>query len=132
MTTTTRRIAYLSMDSLEGFYTYEERALEPLRSRGIEAETVSWRAPGVDWSSYELVIIRTTWDYQDHLPEFLRTLEEIAAATALENELELCRWNVEKTYLRDLDDPLAISVPVADLPFNLDPASDVDCARKAR
>ncbi len=103
MSETARRIAYLSMDSLEGFYTYEERTFEPLLVRGIEAETVSWRASGVDWSSYELVVIRTTWDYQDHLAEFLRVLEEIDASTALENDLELCRWNLEKTYLRDLE-----------------------------
>jgi glutathione synthase/RimK-type ligase-like ATP-grasp enzyme len=58
----------------------------------------------VDWPSFDLVIIRTTWDYQDHLPEFLEVLERIDAATALENELALCRWNLEKTYLRDLEE----------------------------
>lgn len=103
MTAGPRRIAYLSMDSLEGFSTYEERTFGPLRARGIEAETVSWRARGQDWARFDLVVIRTTWDYQDHLPEFLRVLEQIDAATQLENELELCRWNLEKTYLRDLE-----------------------------
>lgn len=99
-----RRIAYLSMDSLEGFYTYEERTFPHLEERGLAADTVSWRAAGVDWSEYELVVIRTTWDYQQHLDEYLATLETIAAATRLENELELCRWNLRKTYLRELEE----------------------------
>ena len=77
-----RRVAFLSMDSLEGFYTYEESTFEPLAERGIEAETVPWRRSGVDWSDYELVVIRTTWDYQDHLEDFLAVLGRIDAAVA--------------------------------------------------
>ena len=99
-----RRIAYLSMDLPEGFCIYDERSFPHLEAKGIAVDTVPWRSPGVDWRGYELVVIRSTWDYQHHLGDFLAVLETIAAATRLENELELCRWNLRKTYLRELQE----------------------------
>ncbi len=68
-----------------------------------EVETVPWNRPGVDWRRYELVVIRSTWDYQHHADQFLRVLEQIEhSGVRLENGSEIARWNMQKTYLRDL------------------------------
>ena len=74
----------------------------PLARRGIHVDTVPWRRAGIDWSRYELVVIRSTWDYQHHAEEFLRALEAIAERTRLENPSEIARWNLRKTYLMEL------------------------------
>lgn len=105
------RIAYLSMDDLSGFFTYEELTYAPLSERGIEVETVSWRARDVDWSRFAMVVIRTPWDYQDDPEAFMDVLAEIDTATRLENPLSLCRWNLSKTYLREL---AGAGVPIVD------------------
>jgi glutathione synthase/RimK-type ligase-like ATP-grasp enzyme len=48
-------------------------------------------------------VIRSTWDYTEDVGAFLHTLEEIERnGTRLFNALDLVRWNVRKTYLRDL------------------------------
>jgi glutathione synthase/RimK-type ligase-like ATP-grasp enzyme len=104
-------IAYLSMDDLTGFVTYEELTHAPLAARGIAVQSVSWRARHVDWSHFDLVVIRTPWDYQQDAAAFLQVLGGIDAATRLENSLSLCRWNLSKTYLRQLS---GAGVPIVD------------------
>ncbi|MCK6621946.1 MAG: hypothetical protein HUU32_22390 [Calditrichaceae bacterium] len=97
-----RRLAFLSTDNLEGFVSDDERAVAPLAARGWAVETVSWRQP-CDWNRFDMVIIRSTWDYQKDAARFLNVLERIDASRALlQNDLELVRWNIRKTYLRDL------------------------------
>jgi len=98
-----RTCAFLTMDSLEGFVTDDELAFEPLRELGWVVTSVSWRRPDVDWSQFEAVVIRTTWDYHLDLHAFLSVLERIDASGArLANPLPLVRWNAQKTYLQDL------------------------------
>ncbi|MCS6883815.1 MAG: hypothetical protein RMM17_06135 [Acidobacteriota bacterium] len=80
----------------------DELAQEALSRRNIEVHTVSWRRH-LDWASYELVIIRTTWDYQQSPEAFISALEKINAATRLENPLGIVKWNLEKSYLKDLE-----------------------------
>jgi len=96
------RLAFLSTDNLEGFVSDDERAVAPLAARGWAVETVSWRQP-CDWNRFDMVIIRSTWDYQKDAARFLNVLERIDASRALlQNDLELVKWNIRKTYLRDL------------------------------
>ncbi len=99
-----RRLAFLSTDNLEGFVSDDERAVAPLAARGWAVETVSWRQP-CDWNRFDMVIIRTTWDYQNDAARFLNVLERIdASPSLLQNDLELVKWNIRKTYLRDLQE----------------------------
>lgn len=93
--------AFLSMESLEGFFSYDELLVEPFRRQGWEVSFVPWRSR-VDWSDFDAVVIRTTWDYYLHPDEFLAVLERIGRKTRLENPLEIVRWNMQKTYLLDL------------------------------
>lgn len=96
-------IAFLTMDRLDGFFAYDHLAIPWLESQGHHVEMVSWRKPNVRWSDYSLVVIRSPWDYQQDAPAFLRVLEEIAASgTVLQNSLAIVRWNIHKSYLRDL------------------------------
>lgn len=97
------RCAFLTMADPAGYVIDDDLAHEPLRALGWEVENVPWSRPGVRWSGFDLVVVRSTWDYH-HRPEaFLEVLEGIArAGTRIENPLPLMRWNLRKTYLRDL------------------------------
>src|SRR5690606_27730156 len=66
----------------------------------------------VDWNRYDAVYIGTPWDYPEDVEGFLAVLEAIDASRAvLVNDLSLVRWNVRKTYLRDLAERGAEVVP---------------------
>ena len=98
-----KRCAFLSMDSLEDFFYYDTLLYEPLKASGWLAEEVSWRKTDVDWSVYDVVVIRTTWDYQDDVEGFLACLQQIEASSAvLHNSLKIVEWNISKNYLKDL------------------------------
>lgn len=96
-----RRVALLTTSLAPEYVTDDHLVVPLLAERGIQASFVRWREH-LDWTTYDLVVVRSTWDYQRHLEDFLETLTTIAAVTRLENPLPLQRWNVRKTYLRDL------------------------------
>jgi hypothetical protein len=77
-----------------------------LSDRGLAGEWRDWRDPAVDWAGYDLVIIRSTWDYTSDLQTFL---DWAARVPRLDNPLPVLTWNTDKVYLRDL---AAAGVPV--------------------
>jgi hypothetical protein len=104
--------AFLSMDSLEGYVSYDHLAMDALCQYGWQVAEVSWRNCTVDWDQYDVVLIRTPWDYQDDPEAFMAVLEQIEDSSArLENRLELVRWNLNKLYLRELASKGALIVP---------------------
>jgi len=80
----------------------DQLAYAPLAALGWDVEAISWRA-ACDWRTYDAVVIRSTWDYIADPEAFLTVLSAIErAGTPLFNGLDLVRWNLRKTYLRDL------------------------------
>ncbi len=83
--------------------------LDALRERGHRAEPIAWDDPTVSWSRFDLVLLRSTWNYTERPAEFLEWCERVAATTCLLNPPALVRWNTDKHYLADL---AATGVPV--------------------
>ena len=42
-----------------------------LQAAGARMEVVDWDDPTVDWESFDLALVRSTWDYTERLREFL-------------------------------------------------------------
>lgn len=92
----------------EGVVDDEEPLRAALRRRGTEVVEVPWDAD-VDWSTFDLALLRTPWDYQARPEAFLAWCERCARATRLVHDAAIVRWNLDKRYLREL----AGAVPVA-------------------
>jgi hypothetical protein len=104
-----RRCAFLTTEDLTAFVTDDDLAVAPLERLGWSVAQVPWRADA-DWGGYDVVLVRSTWDYQHEPAAFERVLQRIDASGALLcNPLALLRWNMRKTYLRDLQ-RLGVSV----------------------
>ncbi len=97
-----KKIALLSTDNLENFFTYDKLLIEPMKQFGWLAEEISWRNKTVNWRNYDAVIVRSTWDYQHDSENFIKVLHKINSSTHLENNLDLMKWNMNKKYLYDL------------------------------
>ena len=107
------RCAFLTTDRLDAFVTYDAEAVPHLARLGWSVDDVPWRAEA-DWDAYDLVVIRSPWDYQDAPGAFLDVLARIDASGAqLENPLGVVRWNLRKTYLHDLEAAGVRIVPTA-------------------
>jgi glutathione synthase/RimK-type ligase-like ATP-grasp enzyme len=98
-----KNCAFLTMDSEHGFVIDDALAHKPLAELGWRVSPLSWKQTGIPWSDFDAVIIRSTWDYPDDVNLFLAVLEEINSASNLANAMNLVRWNLAKTYLRDLE-----------------------------
>jgi glutathione synthase/RimK-type ligase-like ATP-grasp enzyme len=66
---------------------------------GLDVDWRVWDDPAVDWSSYDLVVIRSTWDYPLRRDEFLAWAGSVPR---LANPAEVVRWNTDKRYLTDM------------------------------
>jgi glutathione synthase/RimK-type ligase-like ATP-grasp enzyme len=66
---------------------------------GLDADWRVWDDAAVDWSSYDLVVIRSTWDYVPRRDDFAAWA---ASVPRLANPADVVDWNTEKVYLRDL------------------------------
>lgn len=98
-----KKVAFLSTDNLQNFFTYDRLLFEPMRNLGWAAEEISWKNKKIIWSNYDAVIVRSTWDYQDSPEDFINVLEKINKSTHLENDFDLMKWNMNKRYLFDLE-----------------------------
>lgn len=81
-----------------------------MREAGLIVDVLRWDDPAVDWAGYDLVVVRSCWDYAWRLQEFLGWA---SAVPRLSNPVEVLRWNTDKVYLRDLERAALPVVPTA-------------------
>jgi len=104
----TRTVALVTSAELADLEPDDRSLLASLRELGIEARPAVWDDPGVDWAGYDLVVVRTPWDYPSRRAEFVAWAESVPR---LANPADLLRWNTDKHYLRDLGSA-GVPVPV--------------------
>lgn len=98
-----KKICFLSCQDLTGYVLDDKLAIEELEKNGqYQVSSVAWDSDA-DWKSFDLVIIRTTWDYHKRLHEFVEKLKLIASKTKLLNSPEVVNWNFHKGYLKELE-----------------------------
>ncbi|WP_218040242.1 RimK family alpha-L-glutamate ligase [Actinomadura sp. WMMB 499] len=106
------RVALATCSRLPGGNADVRALAGALADLDVRAEPVIWDA-GVDWSGFDLVVIRTTWDYTHRPDEFLAWAGGLPRVL---NPVSVLRWNTDKRYLRDL---AGAGVPV--VPTRWDP-----------
>lgn len=77
---------------------------------GHTADVAVWDDPEVDWGQYDLVVVRSCWDYVPRRAEFLAWADRVPR---LANPASVLRWNTDKTYLRALEEAGVAIVPTA-------------------
>lgn len=84
--------------------TDDDRLLIPaFARRGVSAVPVSWDAD-INWCQFDCVVLRSCWDYHLRLGEFLSWLDRLEHLNVrVSNPASLIRWNVDKTYLKELN-----------------------------
>ena len=79
-------------------------------AKGIEFAIRRWDAP--DLADFDAALVRSTWDYADRTEEFLTTLESLErGGVPVFNSPVALRWNARKTYLDDLAQRGASTIP---------------------
>lgn len=94
-------LAFVTSADLPGIHADDVGLAASLRRLHVEPTACIWSDPGVDWSRFDAVLIRTTWDYFKRYPEFLQWLDALPVPAI--NNAQLLRWNSDKRYLLQLE-----------------------------
>jgi hypothetical protein len=122
------RIALANQVDATEFALDDEAYLAALRNRGVEVELAAWDDNRVDWSRFDAVQIRTTWNYHERLDDFRRWCEAVSASTRLFNPAALIAWNAQKTYLRQCE---RAGLPIVPTRW-IDPGEGLDLGQALR
>ena len=97
------RVALVTSEALSGLYEDDLLLVSALEDIGITAVPAVWSRAGVDWTSFDALVIRSPWDYFERVTEFRRWLgERIASGVLMCNAPEILDWNFDKRYMQDL------------------------------
>ena len=66
---------------------------------GLALDHAVWSDPTVPWHAYDLVVVRSTWDYLDHLEAYRTWLDRVGRLGTLHNPAPVIAWNLDKRYL---------------------------------
>ena len=103
-----QRVALATCADVGGF-TVDDKALVPaLASRAIEAVPAVWNDPSIDWDSFDLVVVRSTWDYSTQREEYAQWTRRVPR---LANSAEVIEWSMDRRYMREME---RVGIPVID------------------
>jgi glutathione synthase/RimK-type ligase-like ATP-grasp enzyme len=95
------KIALVTCHQISELTVDDQLLRTTLEQLGARADAVIWDSE-VDWRQYTVALIRSTWDYHMRPAEFSAWLSAVSAQTHVWNPPEVIRWNIRKTYLREL------------------------------
>jgi hypothetical protein len=83
----------------------EALLLGALRGAGLDASVLAWDDEGAQaaFAEQDLVVLRSTWNYHQHVDAFVAWTARIGAATRVLNPPGIVAWNAKKTYLAELE-----------------------------
>ena len=106
------RIAMATSEELPELEPDSRLLLPALAERGFDAHPTVWTDPGVDWSAWDAIVVRSPWDYFFHAEQWVAWLDTIeATGLPVLNPPGVIRWNSHKSYLQQL---AGAGVPVVD------------------
>ena len=107
-----RSVAFATYDLAPSLTPDDRLAAAALEKRGITVRPAIWSDAGVDWGQFDVIVLRSTWDYHRRAEEFRHWLDRLeASGVPVWNPVPLLRWNLDKRYLRDLSSRGVPTVP---------------------
>ncbi|MGK2932560.1 MAG: ATP-grasp domain-containing protein [Solirubrobacterales bacterium] len=96
------KVAYVTCEPRQPEWEDDQLSADVLSSRGVAVEFIAWDDPRAGWDGFDLVVVRSPWDYGERLEEFLAWAESVGPER-LRNGPDVLRWNTDKRYLAELD-----------------------------
>jgi hypothetical protein len=103
------RIALATCDALPDGWPDDALLANALRDQGADVRFEVWDDQDVDWTGFDLVMVRSTWDYTLRREEFVSWAGSLDGR--LHNAAAIIEWNSDKRYLADLDAAGIATVP---------------------
>jgi len=102
-----RRLALICEDPANLFdmaKNEDRNLLALLNENGWEATAKDWKDETTDWTSFDLVVLKSPYDYHKRLLEFSTWLRKVSSAgVRILNPVEMVIWNSDKHYLKEIE-----------------------------
>lgn len=98
-----QKVALLTYSGAPELNAPDKKLISLLKRYNIVANPVVWNDNQTDWTKFDSLIFRSTWDYYLYPEVFIKWLsflQESAVKTI--NNADIIRWNAHKFYLKDL------------------------------
>ncbi len=114
------KIALLTYNDNGAYHTptiknEDDLLIEYLKSKGQSLEKTVWNNPDVAWEDYDLVILKSPWDYFNLIDDFYTWLTKMEKRNIkFLNPIATVKWNADKHYLKDIEEA---GLPIAPCVF---------------
>jgi len=99
----TRRVAFATYRQSPDISDDDRLAADALSRRGITVEAAVWDAPDVEWDRFDLVVVRSTWDFHLNASAYAGWVRRFLDDDGrLWNPPPMILDNLDKRYLIDL------------------------------
>ncbi|WP_130735559.1 RimK family alpha-L-glutamate ligase [Flavobacterium sp. J27] len=98
------KIALLTCDKLPHLKPSDQQLIPELKKHNIEARAAIWDNSEEDWTAYDYLVFRNTWDYyekEETFNQWLSKIEHLGIPTL--NSLNVIQKNKHKFYLQELE-----------------------------
>jgi glutathione synthase/RimK-type ligase-like ATP-grasp enzyme len=105
----TQHIKFVTCQTLPNLDPDDVLAVDHLQRHHIRCTPAVWDDSSVDWSSAQIILLRSTWDYHLNVDKFLRWAQ--SCGPRLANSFGLVKWNYHKKYLLELNERGVPTIP---------------------
>jgi hypothetical protein len=118
-----KTIAFVTSSEVPEISEDDKILARQLDNNLVMCRPTAWDDGQIDWDVFDLVLVRSCWNYHMAPVEFVAWIERFRNSHALCNSAELILWNMNKYYLKELEQkgvriPETVWIPEGDL--NLD------------
>ena|SRR3989338_8148788 len=98
------KIAFVTYAKSPGLTPSDKLLVKPLEMFGHQLFPAPWDNPKIDWREFDVLILRSCWNYHLYVDGFLFWLNNVKQlGLKLWNPYQIVRWNIDKKYLFDLE-----------------------------
>jgi glutathione synthase/RimK-type ligase-like ATP-grasp enzyme len=119
-----KKVALITWAGLPRGTESEQLLASRLAALGVDARMANWRDTSLDLSAYDLLVLRSPWDYHLREREFCEWLCSAARQTRVLNSVDTVLWNRNKIYLKELESRGISIGPTCFVPRGRHPTQD--------
>ena len=112
-----KNIALITFRQYEDFFegvdvNEDDQLIAFLQQKNLHLKSVAWNNPDINWKQFDLIILKSPWDYHDQIDAFLSWIRALQNdGIQVLNPAETIVWNSNKKYLIEIADAQLPIIP---------------------
>lgn len=98
-----KQVAFVTHRDAPEITVDDQLTASVLEDWGVKVSAAPWDEPGIDWGKFDVVILRSCWNYHLRVRDFRDWIKRLSTLkTTVLNPPQLLLWNMHKGYLQEL------------------------------